>query len=254
MKKVFCVLAAALLITGIMAACSEQDGSTPASVKKAGELVIATSPDYPPFEYIAGSDIVGIDMDIAKAIADDLGVKLRIDAMDFDGVLASIATGKCDLGISALSVRPDRLESMDFSDTYFDSTVKILVPVDSGVASSADLNGKTVAVQLGTIAGVVAEELGATVVNVKTNSECILELKAGRVDAVMTDKGPAEVFARNEAGSIIMLDEDLASDDIYAIATKKGNTELIEQVNKTIKRLIDEGKIEEFIEKHKDAE
>lgn len=260
MKKVLSILAVALLIVGLLAGCAaggSKDGNgavTVESIKKAGKLVIATSPDYPPFEYMEGSTPVGIDMDIAKEIANDMGVELQIDIMDFDGVLAAVSTGKCDLGLSAMSVKPDRIESMDFSDKYFDSNVKILVRSDSDIKSSADLAGKKVAVQLGTIADSVAVELGAEVTRMKKDSEGVMELKNGRVDAVVTDAGPASVYAANNPDELIMLDEILASGDIYSVATKKGNTELMEQVNKTIKRLIDEGKIEEFIEKHKDAE
>lgn len=258
MKKVLSILLVAALIAGVLAGCatnSSDDGTvTPASIKKAGKLIIATSPDYPPFEYMQGSTPVGIDMDIAKAIADDMGVELQIDIMDFDGVLAAISTGKCDLGLSALSVDPTRIESMDFSDKYFDSTVKILVPIGSDIKSSADLAGKKVAVQLGTIADSVSVDLGANVTRMKKDSEGIMELQNGRVDAVVTDAGPAAVYAANNPDTLFMLDEDLASEDIYSVATKKGNKDLLEQVNKTIKRLLDEGKIEEFIENHKDAE
>lgn len=275
MKKLLSILVAAALITALLAGCATNDTSansgssndssstsngtsngttTVESIKKVGKLVVATSPDFPPYEYMQGSTPVGIDMDIAKAIADDMGVELQIDIMDFDGVLAAISTGKCDLGLSALSVQPDRIESMEFSDKYFDSTVKILVRIDSDIKTSADLAGKKVAVQLGTISDSVSVELGANVTRMKKDSEGIMELQNGRVDAVVTDAGPAAVYAANNPDTLFMLEEDLASEDIYSVATKKGNKDLIEQVNKTIKRLLDEGKIEEFIENHKDAE
>lgn len=251
MKKLICVLTAVMMTAVLMTACSGKEGPTPDSIKKAGKLIIATSPDYPPFEFMEGGTPVGIDMEIAKAVADDLGVELQIDTMDFDGVLTSISSGKCDLGVSALSIKPERLEEMEFSDAYFDSVVKIAVQAGNDeIKGSADLSGKKVSAQMGTIAAGIAEDLGAEVITMRKDSEAVAELIAGRVDAFMTDSSPAAVHVANSNGALVLLDEDLAYDDTYHIATKKGNTELIEAVNKTIARLKSSGEMDSILEKY----
>lgn len=250
MKKLLCVIASITLMAALLTGCSSQ-ATTPDSIKKTGKLIIATSPDYPPFEFMDGDKPAGIDMEIAAAIAKDLGVELQVDTMDFNGVLAAISSGKCDLGLSALSIKPERLENMDFSDPYFDSVVKIAVQAgNTEIKGSADLSGKKVSAQMGTIAAGLAEELGAEVIIMNKDSEAVAELVNGRVDAFMTDSSPAAVHVANSNGALKLLDEDLAYDDQYCIATKKGNTDLIAAVNETLKKLKDSGELDSILQKH----
>jgi ABC-type amino acid transport substrate-binding protein len=248
MKRFLAILLLVLVIA-MFAGCSKT--ITPDKIKSRGELIVATNAEFPPFEYFEGSNIVGIDMDIAQAIADKLGVKLKIDHMNFDAVLAAVPTGKADLGIAALSTSPERLKVMDFSDTYFTCSVVALVGIDNDtIKDQDDLAGKRIGVQTGTIADTIATEIeGADVVRMNKDADSVQDLINGKLDAVLIDENPGNVFVSQNSDKIKMLEEQL-SDDEYAIATKKGNTELIKVVNEVIKELKDSGEFGKILEKY----
>jgi polar amino acid transport system substrate-binding protein len=245
------VLISLIMTVVMLAGCSGQGAGTPSAIKSKGELVVATNAEFPPFEYMEQSKFVGVDMDIAQAIADKLGVKLKIDNMSFDSVLAAVPSGKADLGISGLSTDPDRLKVMDFSDTYFASSVMMIVGIDnSAIKGKADLSGKKVGVQTGTIADTIATEMkDIEVVRMNKDADSIQDLLNGKLDAVLIDQYPANVFVEQNSGKIKLLDEKL-SDDQYAIAAKKGNTELLKVVNEVIKELKDSGEYDKIMEKY----
>jgi arginine/lysine/histidine transporter system substrate-binding protein len=222
-------------------------------IKARGELIVATNAEFPPFEYMEGDKIVGIDMEIAQAIADQLGVKLKIDNMNFDSVLASIQTGKGDLAIAGLSATEDRKKSVDFSDSYFSSTVVMLVAKGNDkLKTKEDLVGKKLGVQLGTSADtLVASGIDkAEVVRMNKDADSIQDLINGKLDAVLLDISPAKVFAEQNADKIKLIETPM-SDEPYAVAANKGNTELVTFVNGVIKELKDSGKYDELLTKYK---
>ena len=248
MKKSL-VIVSMILVFILLAGCG--NAGSLSAVKSKGELVVATNAEFPPFEYMEGGNIVGIDMDIAKAIADKLGVKLKIDNMNFDAVLAAVPSGKADLGIAALSSDPDRLKVMDFSDSYFNSAVMIIVKSgNDGIKGKKDLPGKKVGVQTGTIADSIATEMkDVEVVRMNKDADSIQDLLNGKLDAVLIDQYPAKVFVAQNKDKLILLDEKL-SDDKYAIAAKKGNTEILKAVNEVIKQLKDSGEYDRILNKY----
>lgn len=249
MKRFLAVLLLVSVIAMLFVGCSKT--ITPDKIKKRGELIVATNAEFPPFEYFEGDNIVGIDMDIAQAIADELGVELKIDHMNFDAVLAAVPSGKADLGIAALSTSPERLKVMDFSDTYFTCSVVALVGIDNDtIKGQDDLVGKRIGVQTGTIADTIATDIeGAEVVRMNKDADSVQDLINGKLDAVLIDENPGKIFVSQNSDKIKMLDEQL-SDDEYAIATKKGNTELIKVVNEVIKELKDSGEYDKILEKY----
>jgi arginine/lysine/histidine transporter system substrate-binding protein len=250
MKKIYAVVALLLVMT-MAAGCTQSN--TVAAIKSRGELVVATNAEFPPFEYMDGNNFVGVDMEIAQAIADKLGVKLKIDNMAFDSVLVAVPTGKDDLGIAALSSDTERQKSMDFSDTYFTSSVVMIVAKDNTTLKTVDdLKGKKIGVQLGTVADtMIATPIeGAEVVRMNKDADSVQDLINGKLDAVLLDSSPAKVFADQNADKVTLIDTPLSNDQ-YAISAKKGNKELLQVVNDVIKELKDSGKYEQILEKYK---
>ena len=220
-----------------------------------GKLVMATNAEFPPYEYHDGDAIVGIDAEIAKAIADELGMELEIEDIAFDSIIPEIVSGKADMGLAGMTVTEDRMQSVDFSDTYAKASQKIIVTEDSEIASPDDLKGVIVGVQLGTTGDIYVSDLeadGTTVERYSKGFEAVQALSQGKIDAVVIDGEPAKNFVAETEG-LKILDESF-TDEEYAIAVKKGNTELLEKINGALKTLKDNGTLDEIVAKYIKAE
>ena len=220
-----------------------------------GKLVMATNAEFPPYEYHDGDAIVGIDAEIAKAIADELGMELEIEDIAFDSIIPEIVSGKADMGLAGMTVTEDRMQSVDFSDTYAKASQKIIVTEDSEIASPDDLKGVIVGVQLGTTGDIYVSDLeadGTTVERYSKGFEAVQALSQGNIDAVVIDGEPAKTFVAETEG-LKILDESF-TDEEYAIAVKKGNTELLEKINGALKTLKDNGTLDEIVAKYIKAE
>jgi len=241
-KRIVSILVATLLITTLFSGCKKKEDNT---------LIVGTEAGFAPYEYMEGDKVVGIDMDIAQAIADKMGKKLVIKNMDFEGALLAVQKGTIDFVAAGVSVSADRQKIMDFSSNYVDSNEAVVVNKDNQtVASIDDLAGKIVGVQQGNIADFYVEA------NIETKeirrytmfSQAAEELKDSKIDCIVMDQYPAqELVTANPELSI--LDGSLFQDQ-YAIAVKKGNTKLLDQINTVIQQLKDDGKIEEFYANH----
>ena len=220
-----------------------------------GKLVMATNAEFPPYEYHDGDAIVGIDAEIAKAIADELGMELEIEDIAFDSIIPEIVSGKADMGLAGMTVTEDRMQSVDFSDTYAKASQKIIVTEDSEIASPDDLKGVIVGVQLGTTGDIYVSDLeadGTTVERYSKGFEAVQALSQGKIDAVVVDGEPAKTFVAETEGLKIL--EESFTDEEYAIAVKKGNTELLEKINGALKTLKDNGTLDEIVAKYIKAE
>ena len=220
-----------------------------------GKLVMATNAEFPPYEFHDGDSIVGIDAEIAKAIADELGMELEIEDIAFDSIIPEIVSGKADMGLAGMTVTEDRMQSVDFSDTYAKASQKIIVTEDSEIASPDDLKGVIVGVQLGTTGDIYVSDLeadGTTVERYNKGFEAVQALSQGKIDAVVIDGEPAKTFVAETEG-LKILDESF-TDEEYAIAVKKGNTELLEKINGALKTLKDNGTLDEIVAKYIKAE
>lgn len=247
MKKIIAVLLTVVLTASLAGCKSNSNEDT---------LIVGTEPGFAPYEYMEGNEIVGIDMDIAKAIADAMGKKLEVKSMDFDGALLAVQQGKVDLVIAGVSVSEERLEVMDFSNDYVDSTEVVVVNGDNPtVASVEDLNDKIIGVQQGNIADAyVSNPDNLTAKEVKRYTkfnQAAEDLKNGKIDCIVMDQFPAEELVASNP-TLKILDGTLFEDK-YAIAIKKGNKELLDEVNKIVDQLKADGKIEEFTAKHTQA-
>lgn len=220
-----------------------------------GVLTMATNAEFDPWEYHEGDKIVGIDAEVAEEIAKKLGMELKIEDMSFDAVIPSVATGKADIGMAAISVNEERKVSVDFTNTYADSALVILVQASNEeITSSEDLAGKKVGVQLGTTGDVTATDIAGeeSMERYPSYFEAVQSLKQGKIDAIVIDKAPAKVFlSQNE--DIKQVGEEMSSEE-YAIAVAKGNTELVEKLNKAIEELQADGTFDAIINKYIPAE
>ena len=220
-----------------------------------GVLVMATNAEFPPYEYHDGGEIVGIDAEIAKAIAGELGMELEIEDIAFDSIIPEITSGKADMGLAGMTVTEDRKQSVDFSDTYAKASQKVIVKEDSEITSPDDLAGKIVGVQLGTTGDIYVSDLeadGTTVERYNKGFEAVQALSQGKIDAVVIDGEPAKTFVAQTEGLKIL--EESFTDEEYAIAVKKGNTELLDKINGALKTLKENGTLDEIVAKYIKAE
>ena len=220
-----------------------------------GKLVMATNAEFPPYEYHDGDAIVGIDAEIAKAIADELGMELEIEDIAFDSIIPEIVSGKADMGLAGMTVTEDRMQSVDFSDTYAKASQKIIVTEDSEIASPDDLKGVIVGVQLGTTGDIYVSDLeadGTTVERYSKGFEAVQALSQGKIDAVVIDGEPAKTFVAETEG-LKILDEAFTVEE-YAIAVKKGNSDLLDKINTALESLKDNGTLDEIVANYIKAE
>lgn len=249
MKKITMLVVAALLLTFVLAGCSAKTNRLD-DIKKAGKLVVVTNATFPPFEYIADGKPAGVDIDVAQALADDLGVELEVIDMSFDLLVESVKTGKADLALAGLSIKPDRLEQVDMSIEYVKSAQHVIIKKDSGITSD-NLDGLTIAVQEATTGDFYATDDVAAkeVLRFKSGIEAGSALANGKCDAVIIDQLPAEAIAANSGGALEVLPEAL-TEESYAIAVQKGQEDLMKAVNESLQKLIDDGTIDELVVKH----
>lgn len=220
-------------------------------IKEAGVITMGNSPDYPPFETIDDKgNIVGFDVDVANAIAKELGVKLEIKQMGFDTIITAVQSGQVDIGMSGFSITPERKEKVEMSAPYLVGGQVIVTTKDSGIKSAADLNGQKVAVGIGSTCEKAAQTIkGANVVSLDDFNVGFVMLKSKSVKAVVADITVANNYVAKDS-TYVIVDKPLTYEETAAI-TKKGNTDLIKAINDAISKLDKEGKIKEYKSKWK---
>lgn len=254
LKKIIALSLALIMASFCLVACGSQK-LTVESVQSAGKLVIGTSPDFPPFEFLdADGNVVGIEIEIMQLICQELGVELEIKQMDFDSVLPGVQTGKFNVGVSGISVTPDREKNTLFTVPYCLAAQAIVVTSDSPITCKADLEGKTVSVQTGTTAEEFCMSNGYTVKAFAANADAETALTVGKVDAwVIDDLTAAEmVAAYNEDhpdAPLVILDEAMTTEP-YAFAFAIGGDDLVERINEILNQLLADGTIAAIFEKY----
>ena len=251
MKKFWTVLMCAAM-TLSMAAC----GSDSASAKNDDKIYVGTEAGFAPYEYMSGDQVVGVDMDIAQAIADALGKELVIKNMDFDGALNAVQQGQVDFVAAGVSGDEERQKVMDFSHNYVDSSDVVIVNASADtVKTNEDIADKIVGVQQGNIADIwmTNNYPDAQVKRYTKFVQAAEDLKNNKIDAIVMDLYPAQELVATNPELKILDEENPVFVDQYAIAVKKGNQELLDQINEVIDQLIADGKIEEFTAKHASA-
>ena len=237
MKKIIGLLFMILLVTG----CGKKDDN---------KLIMVTEAGFAPYEYYSNGEIVGVDVDIAKEIAASMGKELVIKDIAFDSIINEVKTGKADFGAAGISYSKERAKNIDFTINYSTSKQVVIVKNDSGITNIGDINGKKIAVQLGSIADTYVSSTykDSSVVRQKKYLAAIEDLNTGKVDCVVMDLLPAEHILKTNSG-LKILDGSLVEDS-YGMIVKKGNKELLDNINKVLEKLKNEGKIDEYIIKH----
>ena len=232
-------------------ASSENVGEAKAEGSYAGKtLIMATNAEFPPYEYHEGKDNVGIDVEIAKAVAEQMGAKFEVSDMAFDAIISAVDSGKADFGAAGMTVTEDRKKNVDFSDTYATSVQSVIIPENSDIKSIDDLKGKKIGVQQGTTGDIYAtKDYGKDAIQpFPKGVDAVLALGAGKVDAVIIDGNTAKAFVADQKG-LKLLDSAYAEEE-YAICVKKGNTELRDGINAALKELKASGKLDEIVAKY----
>lgn len=245
MKKAIALLLGLMMLLSLSSVSLAENSLE--AVKAAGKLVVATSPDYPPYEF-PGPDgnYVGADIVLAQYIADSLGVELVIDAYDFDGVLAAITVGKADLAIAGIDPTPEREESMMFSDVYYnESNQTLVVHKDNAEAlkTLAAFEGKKVAAQNGSVQETMVKEYlpGAVLEQIAKIPDGVMLLLSKNVDGMAMASVVADQYVANYPDLVIAEERFPYTSLGIAIALTKDEGELLEAVNAIIKEVVDAG-------------
>ena len=273
MKKIISLIIASLMLITLccgFASCNKDDNV----------LVMATNAAFPPYEYVEGGKFVGIDVEIAQAIADKLGMELQIEDVEFGSIIGGVVEGKYDMGMAGMTVTEERKQSVNFSNTYATGIQVIIVKDGSSITSLDDIfefnaDGDPVAlkdanikvgVQQDTTGDIYSssdisgwgfcdvEEDGTIttdrVVRYKTGADAVEALKTDKVNMVIIDNEPAKSFvAANEGIHILDGDNEYAVED-YAICIAKENTELLDKINKALDDLKKDGTIDKIVSKY----
>lgn len=244
LKNILIVLVIGIVFVALVAVVNK-NGKNEIS-EEVEKIIMVTEAGFAPYEFYEGEEIVGVDVEIAKKIAEKTGKELEIKDTDFDSIINEVKTGKADFAAAGLSITPERLEEVDFSIEYAVSKQVIVVKNESNAETIEDFKGKKVAVQLGTIADLVLSDENPEVelVQHKKYLLAVEDLKADKVEAIVLDSLPAqEIVAKNPEFKI--LEKELLVDK-YGIAVQKGNKELLDDINEVLKELMDNKKIEDY--------
>ena len=255
MKK-FVALLLAVLMVASLCACGQKDTQTGSDIKTvtAGKLTMSTNAQFPPYESVAddgkgyeGTGFEGIDIEIAYALAQKLGLELVVDDMDFDSALSAVQTGKSDIVAAGVTVTPERQNTMCFTDSYANGVQVVIVKEGSDIKSIDDLTGKRIAAQIGTTGADKANSVkDAKVTLFNTNTESAMELTNGGVDAVINDSPVVGYYLAQGGSADAKTVGDVLEAEEYGIAVKKGNDKLAAEIDKALAELKKNGEYDKI--------
>lgn len=259
--KVFALALAVVLCLGLLAGCTGGKDGTASGVKtaEAGKLHMATNAQFPPYEMVTDDGgFEGIDVEIATKIAEKLGLELVVDDQDFTAALTATANGQSDIAMAGITVNDERKETLDFTDSYATGVQVVIVKEGSDVTMD-NLGDKMIGCQKGTTGYIYASDTPENggygedhVIAYDNGAVAVEALKGGQIDAVIIDNEPAKAFVAANEG-LTLLEGTWVTED-YAIAVKKGNTELLNAVNGALKELIADGTVQRIVDKYIPAE
>ncbi|WML45220.1 transporter substrate-binding domain-containing protein [Neobacillus sp. PS3-40] len=255
MKKGIMLFLAMMMLLGLLAACGTSNKNNANGSKDKKTLVMGTSADYPPFEYVKtekSNDIIGFDVDLAKALASKLGYKVQVKDIDFSGLVQSLKSGQVDFVLAGMTPTEKRKKNVDFSDIYYTAQHMIVSKKDSGITKLDDLKGKTVGVQLGSIQEGKANDINKTtpikIENRNRIPDIIQEIKAGRFDAAIIEDTVAKGYFTKEKDLTGFTIGDNPNEAGSAIAFPK-NSDLTAKFNKELKKMKDNGELKKLVVK-----
>jgi polar amino acid transport system substrate-binding protein len=226
------------------------DAAGAVTTKTEGVLTFGTNAEFPPFEFVAGTGVIdqydGIDMAIAKQIAEDNGMTAAIENMEFDSLLVALQNGQIDAAIAAMTVTEERKEAVDFSVPYYTATQVMIVKEDSDIAAAADMADKKICVVQGYTGEICVNDMGYSYEAFKKGTEAVLELVNGKCDVVVIDSATAQKYVDDNEGLKIVEDASAFESEEYAVAVQKGNTALLDMINKAIEAKLADGTISDL--------
>ncbi|WP_342497616.1 transporter substrate-binding domain-containing protein [Bacillus sp. FSL R7-0672] len=251
MKKSM-LLIMGLIVVLVMAACGSKSDSGSGEGKGTYKIGIDTT--YPPFEFEKGGNYEGIDVDLINAIAKDQDFKVKLEAMDFSGIIPAMQAGQLDVGMGGMSITDERKKKVDFSDPYFDAGLTVVVKKDSSIKSIDDLKGKKLAVKNGTtgakFASDNADKYGYEVVQFNDSPSMFQEVSNGNADALIEDY-PVITYAIAQQDLKLKTVGDRLNGDQYGISVMKGkNQDLLKKINKGLENLKKNGEYDKIIDKY----
>ena len=257
MKKIISLVMVLVMATAVFSACGSKSSDSKSGGDGKQGLSMATNAEFPPYEYVEGEDVVGIDVDIAQAIADKLGMELKVDNMNFDSIIPAITSGKDAIGAAGMTVTDERKKNVDFTDSYATGVQVVIVREDSKITDVKDLTTKgadnTIGVQLGTTGDIyctsdIQDKGFGKVQQFNKGADAVQALVSGKIDCVVIDNQPAKEFVKANKG-LKILDTEYVTED-YAIAVAKDNTELKDKINGALNELKAEGTIQKILDKY----
>lgn len=271
MKKFLAVLMSAAMLLSVLAlsGCGGTETTPPAEDENAkdtgaaavttvteGKLTVSTNAQFPPYEMVADNgEFEGIDIEVAQAIADKMGLELVVDDMDFDGALLAAQNGKSDMVMAGVTITDERKAAMDFTNTYANGVQVVIVKEGSDIATIEDLDGKMIGTQRGTTGYIYCSDTPENggygedhVTPFDDGATAVQALINGQVDCVVIDNAPAQEYVKANPG-LKILETEFANED-YAIGVAKGNTALLDAINQALKELTEDGTIQKIIDKY----
>lgn len=252
MKKLISIVLSVLMLFNLFA-CN--NNTTSANKEESGKrtLIMCTNAEFPPYEYHDGNEIVGIDIDIIKAIGEMKGFNVEIQDIAFDATIPAVMSNKADFAMSGMTVTEDRLKNVDFTHTYQTAIQSVVVAPNSDINALEDLQGKKIGVIEGYTGDLYAtEEFGeSNIERYHKNTDGFQALKSGRIDAFIIDDQVAIALVKENGGDFKILDSAYATEE-YAIAVKKGNTEILNMLNEAIDEMKNSGELQRIIDKYID--
>ncbi len=220
------------------------------SFKDDNKLVLVTEAGFAPYEFYQDGEIVGVDIEIAREIAKELGKELVVKDVSFDFLINEVKSGKADFAAAGISITDERKKQVDFTDEYTVSNQVVVVKKDSPITSFDEIRNKRIAVQLGTVADLYVSDNypDATLVQHKKYLSAVEDVKAEKVDCLIMDELPAKEIVK--ANNELKIMDGVLFQDRYGMIVKKGNDELRKQINKVLKRLVDDGTIDKLVLKY----
>ena len=238
-----------LALTGCVSTANENsDANGEVTLVKSGVLSVCTNTPYKPFEYEENGTVVGLDADIANAIASDRGVKAQLTSISFEGLDSGtgLSTGQCDIALAGIGVTDERKSKLEFTTVYFDDNLAILVPKGSSITSAADLKGVAVGAQQATSGETYAKENGAEVIQYEDTSLMFSALKTGQVKAVAANLSVVSEALTNDPDSFKIAYQDSENTEEIAAAVSSNNKALLTKANATIAKLKKNGELDKM--------
>ena len=251
MKKFIKLLLSVTTVCALLSGCGS-GGSGSESLK------IGTNAEFPPFEFVTSSGVIGeydgIDMAIANEIGKQTGKFIQIENMEFDALLIALENGQIDAVISGMTITEERAQAVDFSIPYYEATQVMIVDGNSDIKKASDMEGKKIVVIQGYTGELCVQDLGYDYEAFKKGTEAILELNNGKCDVVVIDSATAQKYVKDNPNLKIVEDPEAFEKEEYGIAVKKGNTELLDQINSALEKMKADGKISEWSASYTDVE